>query len=65
MVENVFPIQTLPSSKKNKEWRKKCVKWAEGCSALESSLVRKTVENKRINYNLLNGRLNMKDLKEY
>lgn len=59
---NKFPRQYLPFSKKNKDWRRNCVKWAENSSVLESSLVRKTVKAKKINYDLLNGKLDVKDM---
>ena len=59
-----FPRQYLPFNRKNKEWRERCVKWAENSSVLDSSLVRKTVKAKNINYNLLNGKLDMRDMKK-
>ena len=57
-----FPQQMLPFSKKNKEWRKKCLLWANQKTFFNYSLVRKSVIHKKINYDLLNGRLHMSDL---
>lgn len=59
---NNFPRQQLPISKKTKAWRKQCVDWADNNTFLGSSLVRKTVYNKKINYDLINGKLHMRDL---
>lgn len=57
-----FPPQTLPFSKKTKAWRKKCVLWAQNKTFFNYSLVRKTITHKKINYDLLNGKLHMNDL---
>lgn len=57
-----FPRQQLPFSKKTKDWRRQCVDWAEGKTFFNHSLVRKSVLHKKINYDLLNGRLHMEDL---
>lgn len=57
-----LPPQQLPFSKKNKAWRKKHLDWAEGKTFFNHSLVRKTVLHKKINYDLLNGKLHMEDL---
>lgn len=64
MKENVtqFPRQQLPFTKKTKEWRRQCVDWAEGKTFFNHSLVRKSVLHKKINYDLLNGKLHMEDL---
>ena len=59
---NNFPRQQLPDSKKTKSWRKQCVDWADNNASLGSSLVRKTVYNKKINYDLVNGKIHMRDL---
>lgn len=58
-----FPIQKLPFSKKNKEWRKKNVDWADSKSFFNCSPVRSSVMHKKINYDLVNGKLHMDDLK--
>lgn len=52
----------LPFSKKNKEWRKNCLLWANQKTFFNYSLVRKSVIHKKINYDLLNGKLHMKDM---
>lgn len=57
-----FPQQMLPISKKTKEWRKSCLLWANQKTFFNYSLVRKSVVHKKINYDLLNGRLHMSDL---
>lgn len=57
-----LPSQRLPFSKKTKAWRKRCVDCADTKSFSNHSLVRKTVIHKKINYDLLNGRLHMQDL---
>ena len=57
-----LPPQQLPFSKKNKKWRKKHLDWADSKTFTDNSLVRKSVIHKKINYDLLNGRLHMQDL---
>ncbi len=57
-----FPRQMLPFSKKNKEWRKKCVLWANSKTFFNYSPVRRTVMHKKINLDLLNGVLHMGDM---
>lgn len=57
-----FPSQNIPYSKKNKKWRKQCVDWAKGRTFFTSEIVRNTIIHKKINYDLLLGKLSMKDL---
>ena len=57
-----LPPQQLPFSKKNKVWRKKHLDWADSKTFFNYSLVRKSVIHKKINYDLLNGKLHMSDL---
>lgn len=57
-----FPPQQLPFSRKNKAWRKKHLDWANSRTFFNYSLVRKSVIHKKINYDLLNGKLHMNDL---
>lgn len=57
-----FPPQQLPFSRKTKEWRKKHCDWAASKAFFNYSPVRKSVLHKKINYDLLNGKLYMKDL---
>ena len=59
---NAFPRQQLSYKSKNKAWSKKCVDWADNKTVLSSNLVRTTVWHKQINYDLLNGKINMKDM---
>lgn len=57
-----LPPQQLPFSKKNKAWRRKHLDWADSKTFFNYSLVRKSVIHKKINYDLLNGKLHMSDL---
>ena len=57
-----LPPQQLPFNKKNKVWRKKHLDWADSKTFFNYSLVRKSVIHKKINYDLLNGKLHMTDL---
>ena len=57
-----FPRQQLSFKAKTKEWRKTCVNWADSKTFFNYSPVRKSVIHKKINYDLLNGRLHMEDL---
>ena len=57
-----FPSQQLSFSAKSKSWRKACVDWGADQGTITYSPVRKSVIHKRINYDLLNGILHMRDL---
>lgn len=57
-----LPPQQLPFNKKNKAWRKRHLDWADSKTFFNYSLVRKSVIHKKINYDLLNGKLHMSDL---
>lgn len=58
-----FPVQQKPLSQKGNKWRKQCIDWADQRgSSLHQSLVRNSVRHKKINYDLLNGKLHMDDL---
>lgn len=57
-----LPPQQLPFSSKTKIWRKKHLDWADSKTFFNYSLVRKSVIHKKINYDLLNGKLHMSDL---
>lgn len=61
--KNGFPPQQLSFNKKTKVWRKKVIDFADDRSFLHHHLVRKSVLNMKINYDLLNGKLHMEDLK--
>lgn len=58
-----FPRQQMSYKSKNKAWRKKCIDWADNKTFLNSSLVRSTVRHKQINYDLLNGKIHMEDMR--
>lgn len=58
-----FPSQQLSFSRKNRVWRKKCVDFGDDHSLLHYHLTRKSVFAMKINYDLLNGKLHMSDLK--
>lgn len=57
-----LPPQQLPFSKKNKKWRKAHLDWADSKTFFNYSLVRKSIIHKKINYDLLNGKLHMSDI---
>lgn len=57
-----LPPQQLSYTKKNKEWRKKHLDWADRNSYLNHSYIRNTIRHKKINYDLINGKLHMHDL---
>lgn len=57
-----LPPQQLPFNKKNRKWRKRIMDWADSKTFFNYSLVRKSVIHKKINYDLLNGKLHMTDL---
>lgn len=59
-----FPRQQLSFKSKNKSWRKKHLDWAENVTVTGSGHVRKSVAHKKINYDLLNGRIHMEDVLE-
>lgn len=57
-----LPPQAIPYHKKNEKWRKQHLDWAESKSSIDTSHIRKTLRNKKINFDLVNGKLNMNDL---
>ena len=61
IIPNLPPHQ-LPFKRKNKEWRKKFIDWADSKTFSTNSLVRKSIMHKKINYDLLRGILHMSDL---
>lgn len=63
MLENIqFPTQQLPFNRKTKKWRKQVMDWASNKTFFNYSPVRKSVLHKKINYDLLDGKLHMEDL---
>ena len=61
-MEYNLPRQNISYKKKTQEWAKECVKYADTHSMLSSTSVRKTIAHKKLNYDLLNGKVDMKDL---
>lgn len=57
-----FPAQQLPFNQKGKKWRKQCVDFACDHTFMANGANRKSVLHKQINYDLLNGNLDMNDL---
>ena len=57
-----LPAQQLSFKAKNKAWRKKHLDWCDQKSYFNYSPVRKSVRHKKINYDLLDGKLHMPDL---
>lgn len=57
-----LPPQQLPFNRKNKSWRKKHLDWADSKTLFNYSPVRKSIIHKKINYDLLNGKLHMQDI---
>ena len=58
-----FPSQKLSFRKKGKQWRRDHLDWADDNSYLNNSAVRRKLKNKRINLNLYNGKVDVKDMK--
>ena len=58
-----FPAQQLTFNKKGKKWRKSCVDFGDDHSLLHYHLTRKSVFAMKINYDLINGKIHMNDLK--
>ena len=59
-----MPPQQLPFSKKTNKWRKLCVDVGDDHSLLNNNLSRKTFHQMVVNYDLLNGKLHMDELKK-
>lgn len=57
-----FPPQQLPLSKKTKAWRKQVLDWGANRATLTNTLVRNSVMHKKINYDLINGKVHIKDM---
>lgn len=66
MVDNIqFPRQSLPYSQKNKKWREDCIRWVKSKATIDTPIVRKTVKQKKINYDLLGGILDTEDMRAF
>lgn len=59
-----FPAQKLPFSKKDDEWRKKCINGAESLTLWRNENLRQSHRNKRINYNLYSDILDQSDIEK-
>jgi len=59
-----FPSQQLTFNKKGKFWRRRCVDFGDNHSLLHYHLTRKSVQAMKINYDLINGKIHMSDLKQ-
>lgn len=57
-----LPPQQIPFSKKTKAWRAAHLLWAESYTFFNSSPVRNSTINKKINYDLFDGKLHMEDV---
>lgn len=58
-----FPAQNLPMKQKGSKWRRQHLDWADtNMSLANHSNVAATMRNKRINYDLVNGKIDMKDI---
>ena len=57
-----LPPQMLSYSKKTKEWRRSHLDWADRRTYYFGNMVRNSLLKKRINYNLINGVLDMRDV---
>ena len=60
---STFPKQKLSYRQKTNKWAAQCVNYGASKDIFNSSPVRKSVLHKQINYDLLNGKLHMEDLK--
>lgn len=58
-----FPSQQLSFKRKNKKWRKSCVDFGDIHSLRHNHVTRKSVRAMKINYDLLNGKIHMSDMK--
>ena len=52
-----FPSQMISYSGKTKKWRKQHLLWARNKTFFNYSLVRKSVMHKKVNYDLVHGRV--------
>lgn len=57
-----FPTQALSYKKKTKKWAEQCVRYADHNSLLSSSSIRHTIRHKKINYDLMAGKVHLSDM---
>lgn len=58
-----FPSQKKSFSQKGKKWRQAHLDWADNNSYLNNSEIRRKRKNKKINLNLYNGKVDVRDMK--
>lgn len=58
-----FPSQQLSFNRKGKKWRMDCVNFGDDHSLMHYHLTRKSVTNMNINYDLINGKIHIGDIK--
>lgn len=58
-----FPKQKKSFSSKGKQWRRDHLDWADTNSYLNNSAVRRRLKQKKINLNLYNGKVDVRDMK--
>jgi hypothetical protein len=63
MYTGSFPKQKIPYRKKTIDWRKTNVDWGDRRSVIYDNTVRKNFYNKKIDYDLYNGRVHKEDMK--
>ena len=56
-----LPPQQLSFAAKTVSWRKKHLDWADNHSSITNTRIRKTIAHKKINYNLVDGILDIND----
>lgn len=57
-----LPRQKIPLSQKNEDWKRECINWYERMTYSSTASNRTTNYNKKINYDLFNGKFNKADL---
>lgn len=57
-----FPKQAISYKRKTQKWAEQCVRYADHNSILSSSGIRKTVRHKKINYDLVSGKIHLEDM---
>lgn len=57
-----FPSQMISYKSKNKAWRKKVIDWCDTKFSYDNSQIRSSVTHKKINYDLLNGKIHVEDM---
>lgn len=57
-----LPYEKLPYKKKTEKWRRQHLDWAASMSYSENETTRTSIDQKQINYDLLNGILHIEDM---